>query len=107
MEVFSGQGEVTRALRSVSRPVFPSLGPASKDRLSSQANMRGAAIDLSDDPRCFDVSSPAGFVLLGFWELVISQIFFISGLWGCDSYKPLYHDRILKCISTPNQAGPE
>ncbi len=27
--------------------------------------MRGAAMDLNDDPRCYDLASPAGFVLLG------------------------------------------
>ena len=33
-----------------------------------QVNLRGAAMDLSDDPRCFDLTSPAGFVSLGCWQ---------------------------------------
>lgn len=42
-EVFSGKGEITRALRA--------------------ANLRGAAIDIDHNTRAFDLTSPSGFVL--------------------------------------------
>lgn len=48
---------------------FPKL-PIKKKHLicptpDAQANFRGAAMDLNDDARCYDLASPAGFVLLG------------------------------------------
>ena len=36
--------------------------------MQPQVNLRGAAMDLSDDPRCFDLTSPAGFVFLGYFK---------------------------------------
>ena len=35
------------------------------DPKASKVNLRGAAMDLSSDPRCFDLTSAAGFVSLG------------------------------------------
>ncbi|CAL1150914.1 unnamed protein product [Cladocopium goreaui] len=44
-EVFSGKGEITRALRA--------------------ANLKGCAIDIDDNPRAFDLTTPSGFAPLG------------------------------------------
>ena len=89
LELFAGQGEVTRALRSVfwQNNVFPlTLFPVvlSSDLawphpMQPQVNLRGAAIDLSDDPRCFDLTSPAGFVFLGFLSIGV-----IKGILNCE-----------------------
>ncbi len=32
---------------------------------TAQVNLRGVAMDLTTDPRCFDLASASGFVFLG------------------------------------------
>ena len=73
LELFAGQGEVTKALRNVSWfCLFVSLHSSSqlghlswKQQYTAQVNLRGVAMDLTTDPRCFDLASASGFVFLG------------------------------------------
>ena len=76
VELFAGQGEVTKALRHAAWLLYPrtTAPPLPQivnyidtfcDFCSHQVSLRGAAIDLEHDPAIFDLTTPSGFVFLG------------------------------------------
>ena len=69
IELFAGQGEVTKALRHVAWLSLPPLRPnspacCSHTHGSCEADLRGTAMDV-DHHRAFDLTTPSGFVSLG------------------------------------------
>lgn len=69
LELFAGQGEVTKALRHVAWLSLPPLCPnspacCSHMHGSCEADLRGTAMDVDHHP-AFDLTTPSGFVSLG------------------------------------------